>query len=161
MNPQWGHLNGSLPIACPTGELNVHESKFGDDDDDGSEPTGAEKLNMLVNDDGDGDGNEGDDRLTKKSTIFPKLKEQVAKQSSIMDENWGNKISRRFRFSESSSVIVATLVSGFCRVRSVSWSTTMSAFSRHSLNNCCIVVKGMQGKASARLPKAMHVEGFL
>ena len=105
---------------------------------------------MLVNGDGDGNGNEGDDRLTKKSTVFPKLKEKVAKQSSIIDENWGNKISRRLRFSESSSVIVTTLGSGFCRVRSVNWSTTRSAFSPHSLNNCCIVVKGMQGKASPR-----------
>ena len=66
MNSQWGHLNGLLPLVFPTRELYVDESKFGDDDDDdGSEPTEAEKLNMLVN-----DGNEDDDRLSKKLTVF-------------------------------------------------------------------------------------------
>ena len=71
-------------------ELKVDDIGCGEDnDDDGSESSGAEKFKILGHEvgDGDGDASEGDERLTKKSTIFPKSKEKVAKESSMVDEN--------------------------------------------------------------------------
>ena len=53
-------------------ELKVDNIRCGEDkdDDDGSEPSGAEKFKILVHEvgdgDGDGDASEGDERLTKK-----------------------------------------------------------------------------------------------
>ena len=95
VKPQWEHLNGLLPLVCPMVELKVDDSGCGEDkdDDDGSEPSGAEKFKILVHKvgdgdgDGDGDASEGDERLTKNQRFFQNQKKKVAKESSMIDGN--------------------------------------------------------------------------
>ena len=71
-------------------ELKVDDIGCGEgkDDDDGSEPSGAEKFKILVHEvgdgDGDGDASEGDERLTKKINSFSKIKRKSGK--AILDD---------------------------------------------------------------------------
>ena len=96
---------------CPSGKLKKLDRGSGSAEEEGRESSAPEKLN--TSDDGD-DKDSGDDdepgedevRLTKKSTVLPKSKENEEKQSSSMLENCGNKAESRRRFSQSSTVIV-------------------------------------------------------
>lgn len=96
---------------CPSVKLKKVDRGSGRAEEEGRESSGPEKLNTR--DDGD-DKDDGDDdkpvedevRVSKKSTVLPKSKENEEKQSSSMLENCGNKAESRRRFSQSSTVMV-------------------------------------------------------
>ena len=69
----------------------------------GRESSAPEKFNTR-------DDDEGEVRLTRKSTVLSKSKENKAKQCSSILENCGNNTESHWRFSQSSSVIVQVVV---------------------------------------------------
>ena len=90
---------------CPSGKLKKLDRGSGSAEEEGRESSAPEKLN--TSDGGDDDEPvENEVRLTKKSTVLPKSKENEEKQSSSIMENCGNKAESRRRFSQSSTVIL-------------------------------------------------------
>ena len=89
---------------CPSFKLKNVDRGSGSTEEEGRESSGPEKLDTR--DDGDDKDAEDEVRVTKKSTVLPKLKENEEKQSSSMLENCGNKAESQRRFSPSSTMIV-------------------------------------------------------